>query len=232
MIELKTSRYISDCFDLVGGTSIGSIIASNLLCPYDTKNKFPKFSAWEILYNMLSKCNSIFQKNFNLFAFLGLEVKYKSDNLYEFLEKFLGERRMSESIKPLLIPTCTHEGRTIKHCSFSSHHFMKDVAMASASAPTYFRSHKLDGISHIDGGVTTSNPALILYDYATIKLKVDPKDIILVSLGTGKFVTNMPDSEFKLSWGKNGVPYSIAAQVKIIINCCNFFFLKNFDVYL
>ena len=91
---------------------------------------------------------------------------------------------------------------------------MKDVAMASSSAPTYFRSHKLDGISHIDGGVTTNNPALILYDYATIKLKIDPNDIILVSLGTGKFVTNMPNSMFFWSWGKNGVPYSIASQVK------------------
>ena len=71
LIELKTSRYISDCFDLIGGTSIGSIITSNLLCPYDMKNKFPKFSAWEILYNMLSKCQSIFPKKFNLFALLG-----------------------------------------------------------------------------------------------------------------------------------------------------------------
>ena len=208
-IEKRTSRFISDCFDFIGGTSVGSIIATNLLCPYSSGNMFPKYSAWEILYNMLSKCDMIFPSTFNFF---GLKIKYKSDSLLRFLDESLGERRMDESIKPLLIPTCTHEGITIKHCSLTSRYLMKDVAMASSSAPTFFPPHRLDGISHIDGGVTTNNPALILYDYATVQLKIDPKDIILVSLGTGKYVTNMPNRNWL--WAKDGVYYTIAAQVK------------------
>ena len=209
VIEQRTSRYISDCFDLIGGTSIGSIIASTLVCPYKVKSKVPKYSAWEILYIMLSRSSQIFKPKFIL---LRIFSKYQSDTLSQFLEEFLGEAKMEESIKPLLIPTCTEQGNTIKHTSLKSHHLMKDVAMASSSAPTFFPPHKLDGIDHVDGGVTANNPALMLYDHAIDDLKMDPNNIVLVSLGTGKYISNMPTHIF--SWATTGILYSIAAQVK------------------
>ncbi len=65
-----------------------------------------------------------------------------------------------------------------------------DIALASASAPTYFPVASVISPTHgtteefCDGGIFANHPALIGYVEAVHELKIQPKDIKLLSLST------------------------------------------------
>ena len=48
-IESRSNRYLSACFDLIGGTSAGAIIAGALVMPSDQNDFCAKFKMWDIL---------------------------------------------------------------------------------------------------------------------------------------------------------------------------------------
>ena len=61
--------------------------------------------------------------------------------------------------------------------------FMTDVALATASAPAFFVSHKVGEDTYIDGGIAANNPSLCALIQALRITNLE--DIYVLSIGTG-----------------------------------------------
>ena len=98
---------------------------------------------------------------------------------------------------------------------------VRDVAWATAAAPTYFEvsyveSESKVGYPLVDGGVFASNPALCAYAEVRTSLPNNPtaKDMVILSLGTGSDEEGYSYQEAKdwgaIMWGKAFVDITIS----------------------
>jgi patatin-like phospholipase/acyl hydrolase len=170
-------------FDLIVGTSTGSIIAAGLAigCPIDDIYSF---------YEKESK--NIFKPQFlNLRGFF--KSKYSSKHLENLLIEIFGEKTLSETKTRLIIPATNISNGEV--FVFKSNYFKEfvrdknikivDAVLASCSAPVYFSPHKINSYLLADGGLWANNPSLVALTEAMSRLKKDKEDIKLLSIGTG-----------------------------------------------
>jgi uncharacterized protein len=182
--------------------------------------------------------------------------KFPSTGREEVLTEFLGETLIKKALKEVFITSYDTELRT--PIFFTSNeqtqteekrnfrkicdgYTMKQAAMATSAAPTYFAPYKVNTIatdsgyySLIDGGVFANNPtslatleAIISHKKATKEtLKLD--DILVVSLGTGSLTRQYPYENIKdwgcLDWGRSlmgivldGQSESVACQLEQLL---------------
>ncbi|CAM3826253.1 hypothetical protein GCM10009865_26720 [Aeromicrobium ponti] len=181
-LEDELQQPAGDFFDMIAGTSTGSIIASSLTLKKDMAN---------VLKGYESYGKKIFVKQ----AKVGLFKSVYSDKyLRRFFRKALGETALSEIQKPLLIPAVdvTH-GKPFVHRSNYGHPgneslSMKlwDAVLSSCSAPIYFPPNNINNsYLSIDGGLWANNPSLVCITEAMHHFKEDLKNIKILSLGTG-----------------------------------------------
>ena len=198
---------LSDYFDLIGGTSTGSIIASCLAIGM-------KVSAIKDMYMDLG--GQIFGKKYkwwNVFQ-IGdvLKASYDAAPLEQQLQKVFGDIILgSDKIKTGLCivakradtnsvwPLINHPGGKYFDSADGKN---KDIPLwkavrASAAAPTYFIPQIIDvgggtsAAAFVDGGVSmANNPSLQLLMVATLNgfpfhWKMGAENILLVSVGTG-----------------------------------------------
>ena len=132
-------------------------------------------------------------------------------NPAEAMARIFGELRLSDALTDVFIPSYELEGRNpfffrsrVAREDPYEDFRMRDVAIATASAPTYFEPARLtrtDGTkeSFVDGGVCLNNPAVAAYADTVEQLGHDP-DLILVSLGTGSLDRPLVYDEVR-HWG-------------------------------
>lgn len=208
---------LSDYFDLIGGTSTGSIIASCLAVGMEVD---------EIREKYFELGGKIFGKKYkwwNVFQLDDLiKARYDGKPLEEELHKVFGNITIgSDKIKTGLCivtkradtnsvwPIINHpEGKYYD----SKDGRNKDILLwkavrASAAAPTYFLPQVIDvggGLptaAFVDGGVSmANNPALQLLMVANLKgfpfrWKLGAENILLVSIGTGMSVLTKLSSQ-------------------------------------
>jgi patatin-like phospholipase/acyl hydrolase len=146
-----------DYFDLVAGTSTGGIIALGLGVG---------LAAEEILGFYETQGPLIFDDARGLIGRL-LGPKYDSRPLQDALHSVFGDRMLGEAKTRLVIPATNLETgevyvfKTAHHERFERDYKERivDVAMATAAAPTYFRSHRLPAATPlVDGGMWANNP--------------------------------------------------------------------------
>ena len=194
---------VFDYFDMIAGTSTGSIIAAGIACqkqPLELVSLYRKHGA------------EIFgQKTKSLWPSLvkqGMHSKYENKNLKTILHNEFGDAKLGDIEKPLLIPT-TDIGNGGVHVFKSSYSnsFTRDknvavmqAVLASCSAPAFFNPTKVDNYLLADGGVWANNPALAAVIDAQYRLNVDIKNIRILSIGTGQSRTAYGTDENK-SWG-------------------------------
>jgi len=179
-VEDTIEDNIANYFDLIVGTSTGGIIALGLGLGLSAKE----------LLAFYEECGPIiFKGNRGLrwLRWLGTS-KYNSTPLEEALKSCFGDKRLGDSKKRLVIPSLNLENGEV-HIYKTAHHprlemdykeSAVDVAMATASAPTYFPTHRsIAGIPLIDGGLWANNPvgmavveAITLLDWPRDSLKV------------------------------------------------------------
>lgn len=192
--------HIADYFDLIAGTSTGGILTALYLTP--DANKRPRYTAQDALDFYLNYGQTIFHKNFwytlkSLNGVLG--AKYPAKPFKELLHSIFGSLRLSELLKPCLIPSFDiKNNRAIffNQIDCLAHHkedfFIRHIIRATTAAPSYFPVAQITScentpFSLIDGGVFANNPALCAYIECQ-KLTdhyLSPHDILLLSLGTG-----------------------------------------------
>ena len=188
---------IVDYFDIVAGTSTGSILTALLLCP-DEYGK-PKYHAEDALQLYISRGKDLFRKRplYPINTLFGLyKSKYTNRYFKEELDKYFGELKISKLLKPCMIVTYDMETRktlflnSISCKQDSSREMLvKDAVLASCSAPTYFPPVKANyGVYRehcfIDGGVSANNPAMsALIESLKLPIVMGLRDTYVFSLG-------------------------------------------------
>jgi uncharacterized membrane protein len=183
-VENSIGGRVADYFDLIVGTSTGGIIALGLGLG---------LSASEILRFYEQEGPQIFCGN-RLARWLrqwGI-AKYDAVHLRQALETVFGERRLGDSTKRLVVPSCNLDTGEV-HIWKTAHHprlerdFREravDVALATAAAPTYFPTHRsAAGTPLVDGGTWANNPAGIAVVEAVGVLGWPKESVHVLSLG-------------------------------------------------
>jgi len=167
---------LSDYFDMICGTSTGGLIALGIACGYPTG---------DIIKLYENNANMIFPNDQNK-SWLGKKIaticngwkqltgsKYGSEVLTKVADGFFEKKTMNDSKNLLCIPsfqigTNTNIVFKYPHNEALSRYgpiLMRDVALATSAAPTYFPPHNIesDNLSgyFVDGGVWANNPTLV-----------------------------------------------------------------------
>lgn len=183
-IEEEIDRPVAEYFDLIVGTSTGGIIAIGLGLG---------FSAHDLLNFYEREGPEIFGGNRGLRLLKSVNSsKYDSGPLRRALVGALGARKLGESNTRLVIPALDLESGRV-HVKKTAHHARcerdfrddaVDVAMATASAPTYFPTYRSQrGVPLIDGGVWANNPSGVAAVEAIGVLGWQQGSINLLSVG-------------------------------------------------
>lgn len=203
----NSNARIGDYFDLIAGTSTGSILTALYLTP---ENGHPKYSAKQILDFYLTLGPSIFQKQ-SLYPLFG--SKYMSRDFEKTLTDIIGTIRISDLLKPCLIASYdttarkaiffnTETGRK----DASRNYLVADAVRASCAAPTYYPPVCLTNppvcpSCYVDGGVVANNPSLCaLIEALKLPRCTSIHDIYLMSVGNIKNDTSYFYREVK-KWG-------------------------------
>ena len=216
-VEETIGEPIADYFDLIVGTSTGGIIALGLGLG---------LSGSEIRDFYVDRGPTIFAGNrsMKLLRQVGWS-KYSPVPLEHALRDVFGERRLGDSQTRLVIPSLNLETgevnvyKTAHHERFGMDYklFAVDVALATATAPTYFPTYRsAAGTPLIDGGMWANNPAGAAAVEALGVLGWEAGDIQLLSLGcTTEPLKADADRTARLGvgyWATKLVPVMMAGQ--------------------
>ncbi|MDW7692475.1 CBASS cGAMP-activated phospholipase [Flammeovirgaceae bacterium SG7u.111] len=213
-ITQDKSARLSDFFDMVAGTSTGGILACAFLLP-DSSSR-PKFRSNEVVDLYLNRGEAIFDRPFfkKLRTLGGItDEKYPEKGLEKALEEYFGETKISQLLKPCVIPSYDVTRR--KATFFRQHSakkkgdcadfLVKDITRATSAAPTYFecaniKSLEGDEYAMIDGGIFANNPGLCAYADARRFYGKTASEMVIFSLGTGEKKKSYPYDKVK-NWG-------------------------------
>ncbi|MCC6461075.1 MAG: patatin-like phospholipase family protein [Saprospiraceae bacterium] len=200
----KPDVRIADYFDFFAGTSTGGIITALLLVPDEDRPGRPKYTTDDIVGFYSEKGPDIFQSTRlrRLLGSLGLASdRYEVTELERLLKRYLGATRMSQLLKPCLIPAYDLElAATYFFCQHdhadgtdpARNFLVRDVCRATSAAPSYFAPATFVSASKVqhacvDGGVFANNPTLCaIAEAGKTAEHYTPINMQLLSLGTGK----------------------------------------------
>ncbi|CAG9606381.1 CBASS cGAMP-activated phospholipase [Pseudoneobacillus rhizosphaerae] len=182
-IEEETNRPIADMFEVIAGTSTGSIVAASIALNIS-------------MDNILESYKTYGEKIFIRQAKVGLfKSVYNDRYLRRLLKKAFGEKTLADIEKPLLIPAVdiTH-GKPFIHRSNYGHAENGDLSikvwdavLSSCSAPVYFPPNNVENrYLSIDGGLWANNPSLVCITDAVHYFNISLADIHILSIGTGQ----------------------------------------------
>lgn len=208
-LEEKYNKPVADLFDVIAGTSTGSIIAASVSM---------KIPMDEVLENYKKFGRKIFIRQ----AKVGLFKSVYSDRfLRRYLKKSFKDIKLSEVETPILIPAVdvTH-GRPYIHRSVYNDGEKDDLSielwdavLSSCSAPVYFPPNNVHNrFLSIDGGLWANNPSLVCITEALKHYKKKIEEINIFSVGTGKQTIDFTIQDDKY-WGvKQWLPFDFPSM--------------------
>lgn len=197
---------LSDYFDLVGGTSVGSILATLVALGYRVSEIRTLFESW---------CPEIFKRP--MFGVPGLTPRFSSWRLKSRSRELLGDMTLeSPKLKTGLAIICKRvdtgspwvltnnpgskywDDPTDRTYHGNRNYRVADLIRASAAAPYYFAPKRIrigdDQVGlFVDGGVSPfNNPALMLFMLAGIRgygfqWRLGADNVLMASVGTGSY---------------------------------------------
>lgn len=157
LFEEEHGVQVSDLFDRVYGVSAGAIGGGMLSLGY---------SAGFINKECKQLCKDLFGHR-KLTSYLPWNPYYDADRLDEILTQYFKDKTFSNTQTDFACHAIDiTQGRRIQPKFWKSWDSrdkdikLKDAIRASASAPTYFKPHTINGITYIDGGLVTNNPSM------------------------------------------------------------------------
>ena len=186
LIEEKLNIKVHDTFDLIVGTSTGAIIAGAIATKYELNQLGEDYS---------EQASIFFKKRVSLCGLL--RSRYSINKLEEFLREKLGDIKLGQIDKPLIL-NATNISTGDVHVFKSSYQkkqrgkdYVRDgevplykAVLASCAAPLYFDPVSINGTLICDGGIWANNPSLV--GYTDVKRNFQADNIKILSLGTGK----------------------------------------------
>ena len=197
-LEKASGKKIFDLFDFFIGTSAGGLNAMHLVINQISTSELDDF--WSKDNLAMSMQGSFWTKNF----FLTTKPKYNNNSKTELLEKYFGDKLISESKKPIAVLAYDVEARKPRIIASYKDQNIRVISAinATSAAPLYYPTVQIeDGSWLIDGSVVSNNPCLIGYNEARKYFKTD--NIKVFSVGTGRHLNNL-DGEDSSKWGPFG----------------------------
>jgi predicted acylesterase/phospholipase RssA len=200
IIEDFIQENISGKFDLLAGTSTGGLIAAALATGNPQGEPLYDLAHLESLYMEIGK---------NVFMQGGISVTGKETGKFDaMLKQTFGDTRLSQTLKPLFIPTYdVGAGKIIGFKTRSALQdpskdlLLTDVCRATSAIPPVFPSYTLKyhgrTIHCLDAGSHLKNPALSalaeVFKHREYYGPVSEEDIVLLSISTGSHVSGSRD---------------------------------------
>ena len=186
-LERRSGRRVFELFDVIAGTSTGGILACAMCAP-------DPLPAEEVAAIYQEEGPTIFDRSVwqRIRSAEGLlDEKYDAGALDRALERFLGDKRLADTVPELIVPAydMTEPGPFFFKTRTARERRAEDfpltvVARATAAAPTYFEPLPVGERALVDGGVYAVNPAMSAFAEV---LRFHPSaDVVLLSLGTGQ----------------------------------------------
>lgn len=187
-IQERLGINIFETFDLIVGTSTGSIVAASVAANKDLSELVACYETW---------AQEIFRRRrFRIGLF---KSKYDINKLKTSLNQFFGDLKLGDIEKPLIL-NATNVSTGSVHVFKSSYQerlrngdYVRDkevrlyqAILASCSAPTYFDPVRIANDLICDGSLWANNPVLVGYVDAVRNFKIDPRSIRIFSIGTGR----------------------------------------------
>lgn len=174
--------------DLVAGTSIGGIIALGIAhgcSPYEIRHMLERRGRY-----IFRDHRGHIKRNFrNALSFIRslAYAKYDNRELKSAILSIIGENSFSETEIPSVIPSvCLNKGKPELFRNFGGAAQVFDsvqVGMATSAAPTYFSPYQINDDFYIDGGIIANNPDNIALLDSMSYFKINPEDIVIISIG-------------------------------------------------
>ena len=171
---------LANSFDIICGTSVGSILAASVAAEIPTD---------EVLSLMRDNGEEIFPERRYWKTKPGItSARFSSGKLREVLEEKLEDKRLGDMNKALLIPA-VNETKGIPEIFRSydrSQEEIKlvDVILASAAAPGYFPLHRIGAQRYADGGMIANGPELIAVSDLVSLFDIPVEAQRILSIGT------------------------------------------------
>ena len=214
-LEKSLNVPIRCCFDLIAGTSTGSIIAGAAAIGTPMEKVVELFEC---------EGPEIFRRKFPRFSLIS--SKYPKGPLKRAIGKHLSSTvKLGEILTPLMIMSSdittggiwVFKSKYMKERGYDydrdSELLLRDAIVSSCAAPTFFAPHKVrDSVSKrescsllADGGLWANNPSIFAYTEALSKFGKKIKQIRILSIGTGPETSNTYNSAccwgFLTGWG-------------------------------
>lgn len=209
-VEKLIDRPLNKYFDLIAGTSTGSILGAGIAIGRKSQDIID-------LYRRRGKSifpySSLFspQRLKLMFQYGFSAPKFSDEGLIDALKNEFGNIKLSDlNTSPRLLITAydTISRQTIVFKSWQKYKNWADIpiweaCVCSSSAPTFFPAHLLktsnQNYSLIDGGVGANNPSACAVAEA-LRLDYPISEIAVLSIGTGDVNQPIPFSTVR-SWG-------------------------------
>lgn len=223
-VEQSFGTQIKVCFDLIAGTSTGSIVAGAAAIGIPMK---------EIVQLFENEAPHIFRKK--RYCLSGLRrSQYSIQRLKAVLEEHLPETTLGQIPTPLMITSSDITTGGI--CVFKSNYMeklgkpyyrdkevrLRDAILASCAAPSFFDPVKVDNYLLADGGLWANNPSILCLTEALSKFRKNIDEVKILSIGTGhseNMYTGEPHWGILTGWGKTKlIAYVMAVQSQASTN--------------
>ena len=204
-IEQVFQIHIGTCFDLIAGTSTGSIIAGAAVSDIPMQDIVELFE---------TETPHIFRRRwYRIPLFLS---KYPSQKLAQILAAHIPATPLDEITTPLMI-TSSEISKSDVHIFRSNYDSrdseiaptdkgigLRDAILASCAAPTFFAPKSLNDFLLADGGLWANNPSTIAFTEALSTFGKNAQEVRMLSIGTGHSVNmyhNRRGWGFITGWG-------------------------------
>ena len=223
-LEDTLSVPVRECFNLIAGTSTGSILAgaASMNIPMET-----------LVGLFESQAAHIFcRRRFSIFPFI--RSRYSTHPLDHVIGEYLPEVTMGDVPTPLMI-TSSNISTGGVHV-FKSRYLeemgepyvrdgrvrLRDAILASCAAPTYFDPRQVGEYLLADGGLWANNQTIIAVTEAISKFRQPLGKIRVLSVGTGRvgsFYTRSGAWGLLTGWGRSKlVAYVLGLQSQASTN--------------
>lgn len=187
-LEDSLSAPVCEHFDLIAGTSTGSILAGA------ASMNIPMATLVELFESQGERIFS--RKRFSFFPFI--QSRYSTNPLDRVIGEYLPEVTMAEVSTPLMITSSDISTGGVH--VFKSRYLedlgepytrdgevrLRDAILASCAAPTYFDPRQVGQYLLADGGLWANNPTIIAVIEALSKFRQPLGKIRVLSVGTGR----------------------------------------------
>ena len=225
-IERALDGKIKDYFDLIAGTSTGSILAGAAAAAIPMANIVELFE---------NESPSIFRKRWFIPGIAVLwRSKYSRRALDDVLQQYVPRLTLGEVSTPLLITSAdlatggVHIFKSAYLAQLGEPYdrdgdvLLRDAILASCAAPTFFDPKQVESHLLVDGGLWANNPSIIALTEALSKFNRTIEEVKVLSIGTGQ-IPNMYRRRrywgLLTGWGRDKlVSYTLGLQSQASTN--------------